>query len=497
MRGAGLLCLTAVVGCLSPDPNHCANRGGNAACAELGFGAYCSICEHVEAGCVDNLPSESCYHQGEPAETGSSDGSSGETTEDQTTGPPPACVSMGLDPDCPEENPYCIDGTCGTCDVADAGFCASVDAATPVCHADWGQCVGCMGNADCDQGACSPALTCVECFRHDQCDAACDLEEGECIPFNSQTWVDDSGCGPPQAPAVDPGTGSQEDPYCWIGTAIANIEDNAVGAVLIQGGTTPIEEDLRVTTPKTVALIASPAGTIGNVGVGLTVGGAGARVYVQGLNFENTAEVGIDCSFGGRIWLDNVEFSQMDQAIAADDCKIVMQRAGVHNIGTDAVVVTGGTRLRMEASTVIAGLDTTAGAVGVRAEGAELDIAYSTVLGGGGNATIRSLSCDNASSGSVRNSVLAGVGGDSVGCVDAVFETNVVDTAGLGESNTVFEQLDPLWFANLDEYNAHLDLTAPFADVAVWQLSDPVFDLDDDRRSTYPGLTEYAGADQP
>ena len=497
MRGAGLLCLTAVVGCLSPDPNHCANRGGNAACAELGFAPHCSICEHVDAGCVANVPSDACYHAGEPVATDPSDASSSAMTAEETTGPPPACASMGLDPDCPQDSPYCIDGTCGTCDSADASYCASADPDTPVCHADWGRCVGCMGDADCEDGACSPALTCVACFRHDQCNgSACDLEEGECIPTSARIWVDDGGCGPPQAPSVDPGQGTESDPYCWIGTALADIPQSGVGAILLAQGGTAIEEDLRVTMPKTVAIIGAGR-TIADVDVGLTVGGAGARVYLQGLNFARTTEVGVECSFGGRVWLDNSDFTEMDRAIAADDCTIVMRRSAANDIVTDAVVVTGGTRLRMETTAVVAGLDTTPGAVGVRAEGAELDIVYSTLLGGGGDASIRALSCDAASSGAVRNSVLAGVGGDSVGCVDAVFETNVVDTAGLGESNTVFEQLDPLWFANLGEYNVHLDLTAPFADIAVWQLNDPVFDLDNDRRSTYPGLTEYAGADQP
>jgi hypothetical protein len=92
---------------------------------------------------------------------------------------------------------------------------------------------------------------------------------------------------------------------------------------------------------------------------------------------------------------------------------------------------------------------------------------------------------------------LAGTGGSSVGCVAAEFTNNVVDTPGLGDSNVVFEQLDPLWFDNLGEFDVHLDLAAPFSDVAVWELGEPVFDLDDDRRMPYPGLTEYAGADQP
>jgi hypothetical protein len=88
-------------------------------------------------------------------------------------------------------------------------------------------------------------------------------------------------------------------------------------------------------------------------------------------------------------------------------------------------------------------------------------------------------------------------GDDTIGCTGLTFDFNVVDTAELvGNGNDVLS-FDSEWFPNIGTSDFHIEMGAPFADVAQWNTGDPTTDIDGEPRPTTDGATDYAGADRP
>lgn len=204
------LLLLPLSGCVvfeDPIPTHCADKGGNDACAE---GAYCSTCRIAGGGCVPELPSLSCRVPGD-YDGGSSTGADGlDTTgtsdgtfdsESSDGGPISATGSGGStddtgtddtdtedgecwhDDECTIERPFCEDGECVRCDEAGEGACERLSPAAPVCIPG-GWCAECSPTHPDSCGGATPVCEnyqCVPCTSDDQCaDGVCDLASGEC-----------------------------------------------------------------------------------------------------------------------------------------------------------------------------------------------------------------------------------------------------------------------------------------------------------------------------
>jgi len=122
-----------------------------------------------------------------------------------------------LGANCAAETPYCFEDSCVGCGSLPVGTCAEVDAGTPACNPDSGQCVECTST---DESACTgdtPVCVdeaCAPCTADDQCDSGiCVVTTGLCQP----TTVSLQG-GVLSADAVTPG------PVADVELSIANID---------------------------------------------------------------------------------------------------------------------------------------------------------------------------------------------------------------------------------------------------------------------------------
>lgn len=514
-----LLLPTALGGCLNPDPNHCANRSGDQTCAELGAGAYCSICAAAAAGCVDEVPDDACYRPLSEESTSTTNASgeteSGATTDDPTSTtlpattteetdtdpPPPDCMSEGPDPSCPEMLPFCDDGVCSSCDGLGEAFCGGLDPDSPACHPTWGQCQACVAASDCSNGNCDDSFACAECLEHADCDSgACDLKRATCLPSTNEFWVNADGCDPPGNPVDDPGFGTMRDPYCWISTAVDNVAADESGIVHLVGAD-PIPESIELTgrDSRTVVFLGADGGsTIVETPVGLEVANR-SIAYLHEIDLVEN-EVGVNCIFASEAWLEDLDVADNGVGVMGDGCRqIVGRRITVRGSSGDAVSLVDNSKLRLESSFVLRNGSTGEDTAALRIVASEFDLVATTVAFAQSDAEFATMACSEGSTGTVRNSVMVAPAFPSIDCDAAVFANSVVDTNVGGEGNVVVDEFQTSWFANLRVYDARVASpgNSPFADVARWELGDPRRDIDGEPRLAYPGLAEFAGADQP
>lgn len=166
---------------------------------------------------------------------------------------------------------------------------------------------------------------------------------------------------------------------------------------------------------------------------------------------------------------------------------------GVTNVGVDQQAG----RLDVVSSAFVdIGSPGTASAA-IDASNTELSIRYSTFAGNQGvdGASVRCVS----SQGEIRNSALVSPDAPSVVCPGVVVRTSAVDQGVEGEGVANVGEYDPAWFVDLSTGSVRLANPdeSPFRGVAVWDLGDPLRDLSGTRRLAYPGLAEFAGAEQP
>ena len=513
IRGASVvtgLGMGLAMGCLNvrPDPNHCSNLDGDRTCEERypGERTFCAwgTCGPTpgEDGCVAERPADdACYSPcgdgarfdddasclvdtssssgEESTSTGEETGTESGSSESSTTGPMP-CVDNG---DCPDAAaPLCepSSGECVTCDAfgaeADAA-CAGLDPMAPLCVS--GTCVACTPENPivcddqlllCDGGTNS----CVPCTEHGQCGSgACELAVGRCFPDDFVVHVD----GDPTAmPMPD---------YTSINAAVDAVDDGTHGVIIVHeldgaGSYQTAGMGLRINGGKTVALLAAPGegpilqGT--NMNPGLRVEGAGTVVYMDGLRLRN----------------GDVQGLLVDGAFAWVDRSRIVQNTG------GGVLAQGGAELTLRNCFVGRNGDQFADTRGITASDAMLRLVYDTIAAneGTGASGPVSVACDGATSGEVRNSIVA-AGDDTIACAGVSFSFNVVDTNGLAGSDNDVLSFDPGWFPNIAMSDFHIGMGPPFADVARWQTDDPATDIDGGLRPTVDGTADYAGADVP
>ncbi|MCA9708071.1 MAG: right-handed parallel beta-helix repeat-containing protein [Myxococcales bacterium] len=380
--------------------------------------------------------------------------------------------------DCPDAAaPLCEpdSGECVSCSaVADGdGACAQLDPATPLCVGD--RCVACTADDPlvCDQQllVCDDDThACVPCGEHEECGSgACELALGRCFPTDFVVTVDGDG-------------GAMAD-YMSIAAAVDAVDDGQHGVIVVHelDMAAPYALGVQVTGGKTIALLAAPGeapiiqGTGGNPG--LRVEGAGTSVYVDGLSIAgNTGGLGLAVD-GASAWVDRSRIVQNSGG------GILAQNGAELTLRNCFVVLNGGQFV-----------DTR----GLTASNAIIRLAYTTVAANDGTGATGpiSIACDAGTTGEVRNSIVAS-GTDTIDCTGLVFDSNVVDTAGLSGSNNDVLAFDPGWFPGIAMSDFHVAAGPPFAEVAQWNDGDPLTDIDGDARPTNDGDPDYAGADVP
>ncbi|MEX1363064.1 MAG: hypothetical protein AB1Z98_08055 [Nannocystaceae bacterium] len=473
--------------------NHCANRTGNAWCAELfpdGSRPYCewgtvSQCGGTEdrTGCVAQRPeADECYSpcggglrvdedascvDADESSSGTSTGMETEGSSDasssgsSTTGPMP-CTS---DEECTEpEAPFCgTAGECGTCDQTADGdaACGGVDEALPLCVGQ--ACVACTAEdasvCEPDGLVCDDMNTCVPCTEHEQCTVgACELSVGRCFPSDSvQVAVDGDG-GQDQTSLV---------------AALGMVPDGGYGVVTVHETDGLGYPQVIVNGAKTIALLAAPGeapiiqGTGGSPGV--RVEAAGTILYMDGLRVAgNTGGLGVvvDEAFA---WLDRSRIVQNSGGglMASNGAELTVRNCfvSVSTNSTDAVVVTDAT----------------------------MNMSYTTV-GAAANTGMpaRALYCDVGGLANVRNSILVSFEpGPDIECPGLTISNSATETE-LG-------MLSGTWFEDYNSGDLHLTPMAPIAIAmtALWETGDPATDIDGEPRPTIDGEPDYAGADVP
>lgn len=490
------------------NPVHCANNNGDAFCAESypdgsrphcasGLGdcaqryvsgkqRYChtnGACADVYDGCMAMQPEEECWAQwgrGQPPETGTSEdggsssavgssgmGQSSSTSVGSETGSEPC---LGHEDCVTADAPLCVDGDCVPCDVGPAEGCEAKDSATPVCDA--GECVQCTGEntAACEDATpvCDAELRqCEPCSEHQQCPgSACNLVEGSCLPLDAVIHVD--------------GDGGRE--FTSIGAALASVSAGVTAVLVVheRNADTPYVEAVTIDGGRTIALLAADGETPVLQGPGassaVAVNDASTSAFLERIQLRNSGGYGVSCDAAfvdlRRAWVVQNDGGAL---LATNACQLHVANAftggDVNNV--DAIVV----------------------------EGSTAELLYGTVVAGDGNlgGSSRALTCDPASTVTVRNSLLVAIDDATleVDCAGANVSHSASENAMLGDGNVALGDIQGGWLVDLAD-DFHLDSPpATLATTALWQDGDPMLDIDGDTRPAIVGGAEHAGADFP
>jgi len=510
--GLGLACSSS---CLEGSLNgrHCSILSGDAVCAALyptGTLPYCSTCAHSPHGngCVSQRPEDECYSpcgQGTlfamaavcmPEDTGtgtsttavvdeSTSASTSITTAavDESTGTSASTTTSACQDDdaCAEPTPICVDGECVPCSLAPdpAAACESLDPTRPLCVEGLQGCVACTEE---DTTACEgltpvcdlPSGSCVGCSFHAQCPAsACHIEEGSCLPTD-RVWHVDGDAG--SCVAAD---GSPVSPYCTMGAALANVGPGETGTLWVhaRAGDAGYAGGFTITGGRVVAVRGladeRPRFSGGGVGAPVTVT-SGAVAYLDRGRVDGSAVVEAVQVVGAVLHLDG--------------WLVVLNQGG-------GVSLSNGATLFARNSVLGANGSALADAQALRATDSGFTLRYVTIAGND-SAGVASIVCTGASAGMLGNSIVAAIEPGSIDCSGLAAEHSALDSFLDGDGVEVLDAFDAGWFTAPGMGDFHLEPGHPFDDVAEWQASDPLVDLDGDERPGVAGSPDVAGADR-
>jgi len=417
---------------------------------------------------------------------------------------------------CAGETPACVENTCVQCTSEVLDACTAEE---PACGPDntCVQCtaenpVACQGTTPlCDD----TSNTCVPCTAHDQCEAACDLETGACMPDNAIWHIDgDPGCS-------DTNQGTQAEPLCTPQAAIDLVDSQGTLVIHALRDGYNYQDPITIDRSITLALLSAPQeprpslqGTIDGTTIRIT---DAAEVYLDGVSIRGRlAHNGVEISGSARVHAHNVWINDnggvgvvvsADSTFHASSCRIIGNTEGGIVVGDDGgpVEETGsgsgssssgagfGMRvldspnLRLVNCFVNADVDATA----IAAHEGRVEVLYSTVgvttFGGA-----HSIACEGGASVAVRNSAVVSRSTTPLDCVSLDLETSFLADQ---DSEPAFSAT---WFQN---FNAgDFSLTSPPAELltaARWQDGDPTTDIDGDDRPTTANAVDAAGADTP
>ena len=485
-RGTGGSLLVMCMGCFSPNPNQLMPEDSTASAGSTSPSDGTASGAATSSGTSDS-------------ETTSEGGTSTveQTTSQEESGEPVACDPTSPS-DCSVPAPYCQDSECQPCGALDDNFCGSRPG-TPACHPDSGLCAACVQDEDCRASSCADDYTCVECDEHSDCgETACDLFEGTCIDTSLVFWVDGTACAAPGPQSADPGFGSENQPYCWVTTALDQVGAGQSAVIHITGpvGSQP-DISLSDLPGRTIAFIGFDGWTLGETATPITVDN-GSRAFVSGAVVRGASGAGVTCSEGSMLHISDSLLDDNAQGISATDCEsLTLERTQVQQTTGTALDVRG-SHATLLSSMFVRNGESSSESTAVRFEDSTFEIRYSTVVGSLGAEGRASLYCSGSGGGDVRNSIMLSPSRPSVDCASAQVTGTATDTEpASGNGNLVLRDYDLYWFADLASDDAHLSDDTPFGGVARWGTGDPRSDFDGERRLAYPGLADFAGADQP
>lgn len=394
-----------------------------------------------------------------------------------------------VDPACPSDQPYCLDGKCVDCGALD---CSEIFPLLPLCDQRAGLCV-----------SCAPEPT--QCDAHSQCqDSACDFDIGVCMPSDTTLWVGGVGCD-------DNGDGSQETPLCGLDEAFERVKDGAATSVAlrVKGDAYKIAGSLHVPAERVVALVVADdleSGTpisIASPTSPTIIVDAQGRLLLDGVLIEQSSGDGIGCT-QGVMWLDRLTIAgSANRGVSLTGCTATMRRSVLVANQIAGMQAIGG-KLRVENSFISSNgtFDATGGGIYLSA-GASLDAVYLTMfdnIAAAGNPF--SVACDadpEKETVTVRNSLAINKGGNTM-CDDATIQTSAWSDPVPGTTNMT------MTFVGSEQYLAEDPVSdgvyRPIAGTVLGSLAtrkngDPLVDFDGDARPEAESASDYAGADRP
>lgn len=500
----------AVPGCVViDDPNHCANRDGDATCAAL-FDSrpVCSVCRRSFSGC-EAAPVDAECRVDVGAATGASSGTTGTTAATDTADPsssstdaPVACEGEGESESCPEDRPYCIAGMCTGCDAAGGdAYCAALSDDAPQCSVGWGRCVECVDETSpvcvAEQSACTTSFTCGGCTRQDQCpDSACNPFTGECMDDAEQLWIDENA-----ANCADLNSGSEGAPLCTLGEALMRTEGSASWVFHLGDGT---YDDLRL-----VGCSGKSIAVLGTSGSGTQLSNASApaldvecnnTIILRRVRLLGFASASLQCMAGAKVALEQVQVADGQPAgILVDDCDLIVDRSRI--VGApEAALDARSSSVVISSSLFATAEDAAASAVTVDLNGSDVQARFSTIVGTGDGDALR---CTSGTSGSVDSALVSSPSTPaSIDCeglaLDVRFERCAVDDSTIQGENNARVTYDPAWFiAAPNDLRLGPGAVFDLEGVGRWDLGDPALDYDGDPWPLPPGRAVYPGGDQP
>ncbi len=519
---AALSCMTAPAGCrVIDDPDHCANREGDATCEAEFPGRSCSTCQRAFSGCSEAPVEAACRPSatGEPTDamttaesstsigTGTGTGTGGSST---TEIGPTECEGEGAQAACPEDRPYCVDGACSGCEPAGGhAYCEGLDAAAPQCNADWGRCVVCVDDDSpvCQAAGnfCTTEFVCGGCMRQAQCpDSACNVWSGECMDDAMALWI-----APSDDACSDSNAGSEVAPLCTVAEADSRVSSGAAGIFYLGNGAHTVSlsatnRDIALIGVGTIVLTQESVDAPGLPGVDLR---GGSRYIVHNLRMNGGAAPALVCLLDARVALEGVEVvGGTPHAIDATSCNLLLQRSRVTNDrffipgaqGTVQFTSTTSPRtLRLDSSMIALRSSEETEFPTIHINASMLDVRGSTIIALEDGAKI--LECDRSTTGTVHSALLsANPTASGIDCPGVVFDHSVTDSTTLTGEGLVRLPFSFSWFRDLisdlrlDDGAAVEELTG----IGRWQLGDPRLDYDGGRLPTVPGTPIDPGGDQ-
>lgn len=426
------------------------------------------VCTGLLAGCADfaavDDPDDGGTETTEvepPNPTGVSAGwNEDETTGGEGSGEGGGC---GNEPACSAATPFCVDGACLGCDALENPdeACAATDPENPVCSALG--CVECGATDDSlcieDAPVCADDGQCRGCSAHDECETACDFETGWC--FDEAVVVGEDGVTAAGA----------------LSAALEGVEPGGRIAIRWMPGAECILDTVTVAEGRSVALLGEPGArpclTSWDDRAAITVTD-GSSLYLLDVRIEESYGMAVEVR-GASLYAERVE--------------LVNNSGGAVSISQDAYLhlrnaMVGGDRNNVPV---------------LRTHTSTLDVAYSSVVAGFGDA--QGIVCDGDNAVSVRNSIVLSEGSiGEIDCPQAEVSYSALE-AVFGEGNVAVGAVDTgRWFENYPGGDLHLrydTLGMPFEDVAQWVQGDPLVDLDGDPRPGVEQAQDWAGADIP
>lgn len=364
------------------------------------------------------------------------------------------------------------------------------EGATPVCSTEHGRCEcdpnsptacrdvdtpeACVDGVWQTQSRCAKTTTCIAgvgcdtCTEHEQCpDSACRV-----IGAQAGSCADSSD--------VVEATTPEE-----ISKALGNLGDGE-RVIRIAGGTYDSPERLVVKSGQRVTLLGDGTAVMRRVDTPLEEPEllhveSGGLLVLSNVQFGVTF-LGLQADANSTVWIEDVVASDVE-TFGKSKGDLYIRRSRISNWGSTACVDHSAGELHITNSSLLStGSDPT-----LRLSGSLVHISYSTFVG-----PERGLSCDGASSGTIRNSIIVTPfdGNETEGCAGVDWFDNAVTAS---EHGVVVGPYAREWFVDVDGNDLHLLEAGATAleDIADWDEGDPEVDIDGDPRPHGRGLPGF------